>query len=72
MISSMPMTEKTRLRIHHLNFGIFDDIEVYDIDTGASIPFEWAGSHMLEVAPEFDRVAAVRLVPLKRRRDPAP
>jgi hypothetical protein len=61
------MTEKTRLTLHRFVLGMFDDIEVYDIDTGAPIPFDWVAPDMLEVDAVFDRVAAVRVVPLKKR-----
>ncbi len=66
------MKEKCRLRLHHVTLGIYDDVEVFDIERRIALPFEWvtndAGEPMLEVDAEYERVAAIRIVPLKHRR----
>jgi len=67
-----PMTEKCRLRLHRVHLGLFDDIEVFDIDRRVALPFDWIstddGEPMLEVDACYERVAAIRIVPLKHRR----
>jgi hypothetical protein len=59
------MTCHLRLHVH---LGIFDDLEVVDIDTGSAIPFDWVlvgGEPMIAVDDQFERCAAIRIVPQK-------
>ena len=67
-----PVAEKCRLRLHRVHLGLFDDIEVFDIDRRVALPFDWIstddGEPMLEVDACYERVAAIRIVPLKHRR----
>lgn len=68
------MTEKCRLRLHGVFPNENQDVEVYDIDRRVALPFDWIttddGTPMLEVDDCYERVAAVRIVPLRDKRRP--